>query len=728
MWRARFGMLLVLALLLAGLAGACGDSTGGGPLAGAGNDGSASGDDATVGGGDGPNLFNDAGEAGTAFAIAPLDQTIDVAFGQKTPTLQYSATIGGTPVHASFAIDRGEIADIDAASGVMTPGGKLGGKAKVTATYQNQQVTTSVTVRLHLVQNGDPSAGDAGGGAGGNGGVGGEGPGGPVDAQTQGVLQGNPAADSGLAWLYPYDKTVWPRGLLAPLLQWNAPRAYDAVFVHIVEDAFEYQGYFAKTAAPFVHHPVPQAAWTAMSYSNAGEDVLVTLIFAAGGQAYGPIQEKWKIASTSLKGTVYYNSYGTGLALNFCCTALGAKFGGATLAIKHGATDPVLVAGSSGGSAQCRVCHSVSADGSQLVTQHGDDYAASSAYGLQNNTETAMNPADFRFEFPALSPDGTFLFSNSAPLPATNPTQPSALYAVPSGSTIPSSGLPSGLRAGTPVFSPDGKHVAFNDYAGPSGDQKSLAAMDFAANAFSGFVTLHTPSSGKDIYPSFLPTNDAVVFELETASDGEFGATRNGSRGELWWVDLKTKTTARLDLLNGHGYVPTGPNNHGDDATLNYEPTVNPVPSGGYAWVVFTSRRRYGNVATIDPFWSDPRDHDISTTPTTKKLWVAAVDLNASPGTDPSHPAFYLPAQELLAGNSRGYWVVDPCQPDGTSCETGDECCGGYCKNVDGGFVCSHQPPPCSQEYDKCATDGDCCGSKQGIKCINGRCAQQSPQ
>ena len=66
------------------------------------------------------------------------------------------------------------------------------------------------------------------------------------------------------------------------------------------------------------------------------------------------------------------------------------------------------------------------------------------------------------------------------------------------------------------------------------------------------------------------------------------------------------------------------------------------------------------------------------------KLWVAAIDLNAPAGTDPSHPAFYLPAQELLAGNSRGYWVVDPCHVDLTSCETGDECCGGFCRPAPG--------------------------------------------
>ena len=167
-----------------------------------------------------------------------------------------------------------------------------------------------------------------------------------------------------------------------------------------------------------------------------------------------------------------------------------------------------------------------------------------------------------------------------------------------------------------------------------------------------------------------------------------------------------------------------------DDMTLNYEPTVNPVPSGGYAWVVFTSRRLYGNVATINPYWSDPRNEDLSSTPTTKKLWVAAIDLNATPGTDPSHPAFYLPAQELLAGNARGFWVVDPCQQDGTSCVTGDECCGGYCRAARGrrrAHVHATQPA-CSQEYEKCTTTADCCGANVGIQCIDGFCSQGSPK
>ena len=128
---------------------------------------------------------------------------------------------------------------------------------------------------------------------------------------------------------------------------------------------------------------------------------------------------------------------------------------------------------------------------------------------------------------------------------------------------------------------------------------------------------------------------------------------------------------------------------------------------------------------------SDPRNydwHDDVKASRPKKLWVAAIDLNAPAGTDPSHPAFYLPAQELHAGNARGFWTVDPCHPDGTGCETGDECCGGYCRpGGDGGaLICTNQQPSCSQEFEKCTTTADCCGAAAGITCINGFCSKSS--
>jgi hypothetical protein len=736
----RLGLFCVLVLALVATVAACGSSNSSGSFPPV-NDGGPP-RDGTAGGFDGPSLLGDAGGGDAPsgpLAIAPMNLSIPVAYGTQTPTVTFTATAGGVPAPASFSIDLGQIGTIGTSSGVLTPTGLVGGIAHVTATYGSQSVSTAITVTINLAQNGVPSGYDAGAGTGGIGGVGGAGPGGPVSAGGQTVLNGTPTMDTGLTFLYPYDKTVWPQGLLAPLLQWAPGMVgnYDAVYIHLSETGFDYKGYFAANASPFVNHPVLQQAWDTLSYSNQGGPVTVSLVFSSGGKAYGPLTETWTIAQATLTGTVYYNSYGTSLVTNYCAAANwngGATicFGGATLGIKHGNTSPVLVAGANspmGDQSGCRVCHSVAALGSQLVTQHGDNYAQASAYALAPPiTETVMGPANGLFAFPAVSPDGTTLFNNTGPLPGTTPAATSALYSIPSGNAVTTTGLPSGLAASTPVFSPDGKHLAFGDYGG---DKVSLASIDYdpTTQTFSNKQNLDTPTGGDtDLFPAFLPTNDAVIYEREL-SGSPYGATWSNSQGQLWWVDLKTHTAAELKNVNGEAYLPTAyGTNHATDWNVQYEPTVNPVVSGGYAWVVFTSRRLYGNVATQDPWLSDPRNYDPTSAPNCKKLWVAAIDINAKPGTDPSHPAFYLPAQELMAGNSRGYWVIDPCEKNGSSCLTGDQCCSGYCGPSDAGLVCGTPPAGCSTLGNKCVTNSDCCGSSTGTECIDGFCAMPTPQ
>ena len=63
------------------------------------------------------------------------------------------------------------------------------------------------------------------------------------------------------------------------------------------------------------------------------------------------------------------------------------------------------------------------------------------------------------------------------------------------------------------------------------------------------------------------------------------------------------------------------------------------------------------------------------------------------------------------AGNSRGFWALDPCQANGTSCLTGDQCCTGYCGPGEGGLVCGTQPPGCAVLGNKCTMTSDCCGA-----------------
>ncbi|HTV22037.1 MAG TPA: hypothetical protein VMG12_25280 [Polyangiaceae bacterium] len=719
--------------------------------------------------------------SGAGLTVAPdAAQTLLVTQGQALPNVVFTATLGGKPVNAAWSIDRGELGRITPAladTATFTPTGDFAGTVTVRAGLNGTILEREVHIRIAADQNG-PSAADAAQVAedvgeltsgGGIGGVGGEGLGAAVsDAATLAALRtpaGNGQAQ-GLAFSYPYDGTVFPRGILAPLIMWDwATHDADAISMHLetTSGSFSWTGVFgrpailAQTHGAFVRHPIPQDVWEAASASvggtsDSGPDRLVlSLVVARNGQAYGPISQTWTVAPARLSGTIYYNSYGSQLAKNEGDAVGGDhQFGGAVLSIKVGDTGPRLTAGSNGGTSACRTCHSVAAGGSRLVVQHGNAYASSSAYDLDaagGASETSMaNGA----RFPALTRDGDKALSPSG-----------QLLALPAGDVLPATGLATAFtNLGTPMFSPDSSLVAFNPMAGSgvTNPTQKLVVMKFddATNAFTDPVVVvdgtGRPAAERPGWPAFLPDGRSVVFQQQVAAGGDGNGdgalyTRRGAKAQIHWASASGSTVTPLDKLNGVGYLPhlesppavsctadgqtvgTIDPGHAEDHLTNYEPTVNPVASGGYSWVIFTSRRLYGNVATIPPFCSDPRGVDLVQNITTKKLWVAAVDVNGQPGSDASHPAFYLPAQELLAGNSRAFWVLDPCRADGASCETGDQCCNGYCQPGAGdALVCVNQPPAasCSMVQERCEKAADCCDSSN--VCVGGFCVLSGPR
>jgi hypothetical protein len=272
-----------------------------------------------------------------------------------------------------------------------------------------------------------------------------------------------------------------------------------------------------------------------------------------------------------------------------------------------------------------------------------------------------------------------------------------------------------------PTFAPDGSHVAFNHYDTGSGHSLAVMTFDQGSRTFAQLADVTSDPLSYLGWPSFTPDAAKLVYETATRQDY---ATWQGANGDLAVVDLASKASAKLDLLNGYSggktYLP-----YGDaEAHLNYEPTILPVAVGGYYWVVFTSLREYGNTIT------DPIAQDVFTR--RRKLWVAALDVPSASGAaagDVSHPAFYLPGQELAAGNMRGFWALDPCKAVGQACQSGAECCGGFCRPGAGGApVCVGTPTGCSQEYEACTKTADCCNSDQGFQCVNGHCAQPPPK
>ena len=69
-------------------------------------------------------------------------------------------------------------------------------------------------------------------------------------AHVQTALQGATTPDASVVWAYPYDGTVWPRGLLPPTLQWNGGAATDAYYVHVKSPTFELKDFTTATGAP----------------------------------------------------------------------------------------------------------------------------------------------------------------------------------------------------------------------------------------------------------------------------------------------------------------------------------------------------------------------------------------------------------------------------------------------------------------------------------------------
>jgi hypothetical protein len=527
---------------------------------------------------------------------------------------------------------------------------------------------------------------------------------GSLSTTVQGQLKAGGNGDSRFAWLYPYDQTIFPHGLLPPTLQFDGT-APDALYVHVSFSEFDYQGYYGKSSPGRL--TMSQLVWTALTLSaNAPVKVEVTKL--SGGSVSGPITETWGIAHGSLRGTIYYETYNSTLA--------GGLGGVGIMQIQPGASTPKVVRSGCG-----NVCHTASADGSTLVANTAFP-AGSASYDLKNNAATMMAEADDRFTYGGLYPDGSFAMS------ATNYRTwldtASGLFDTKTGANIPAPGWDGVVRnCGTAAFSPDGKYIAFNHEDTGGGHTLALMNFDLATHGFSGLVDVVTDPSTTLAWPAFTPDSQWIVYHAGSNAAFE---TDEGATGDISIVNRMTHTTHRLSALDG--YTGSGSQTYlpAQDPGLSFAPTVLPEAVGGYFWVVFTSHRSYGN--TLASMASDGQDAD-----DLGKLWVAAMDIPPTGGefpptvTDPSHPAFYLDGQESQADNLRGFWVLNPCKADGSGCQSGDDCCGGYCQGGEGGMpVCSSMAGGCSNEFDKCTTSSDCCNST--LQCIAGRCAQTTPQ
>ncbi len=685
---------LVLSSFVA-IAVACG---GGG--SGFNTDGGNGGDSSLVdGNGDGPGFNLQPDGSASAITIQPPSATLQ--YSGSPVSQQFTAYEQAQPISGvQWSIDNVQLGSIDS-TGLFKASGAIGGTSNVNAVKGTDTGTAQVTVQVQLTSN----PGNV-----------------PSNIITQ--LQGGGTSDASFKWLYPYDKTLWPRGLSGPMLQFGGS-AITYLWVHIqtASKSITYDGYYGASN-PARLDLSSDPIWNTVGQSaGAGDVVTISVTKMSGTAVTGPISETWNFAQGTLKGTVYYNSYDS---------ALGNGYG-AVLKIKPGpgAAASLLVGGTS---SKCTVCHTVSSNGNAMIAAN-TGYDTGALYDLTNNAAQSQARTDYVYNFPALNPDGSVVVSTvSDKIGGMWASTASAVYDG-KGNKLTTTGFENLVTyAATPSFSPDGTLFAFNNEGTPDEDnaspQNEIDMLNFNAKTttFSTKVKLVSDTNTSNLlgWPSFTPDSKFVVYDhhSSTSSEGISYGTWGGQRSALEMVDTNTKAVYMINALNGldannNPYLPFG----ADDENRNFEPNVLPLAAGGYFWVVFTSRRQYGN--TINSAETGTYGQDIR-----KKLWVAAIDINPTPGTDPSHVPFYLPGQEAPAGNMRGFWVLDPCEQNGNACDSGDECCNGFCRQVtasDGGTenVCVPPPGGCSHEYEKCTTSADCCDP--GESCINGFCGSIAP-
>ncbi|MGZ3454873.1 MAG: hypothetical protein ACXWUG_05680 [Polyangiales bacterium] len=685
----RGSLFLVILCAGAGAFAACSGAGGDEKL----GDGQGDVDGGTLDGGDDGGGFDPTETGGDKkvmkIEVTPASSTIDVVNGDTSKAsvaLKAIATMSdmSTAEIAScvWTVDRIDLGAMMSSSFVASGG--AGGVATVSCATLG--MTAKATITVNLKDSLDDGSG--------------------LDDTSKTDLLAATTADPAVTrLLYPYDLTVFPKGLEAPELMWNGGAASDVYAAVLETPGMTLTKYFK--APPPGRMTIPKAEWTKLLDSNvAGGTVQLTLYRlagGAGGTAFKSTTQHWTIANGSLKGTIYY------WRIN----------GGRVVRIKPGASAPDdFLKGSSGHS--CIACHSVSRDGSTIAAAYDGGWSPWATFDTTTGNEIKYSGTASGFE--AITPDGSLVVNGQS---GGMSGAPLGLNDAKTGASYEPSGVADFGLAVMPTFSNDGKTLAFSvrkdgNWLDFNQSDLSIATFDPTSKKF-GLAKVIRPSGGRAmIYPSFTPDDQWIAYE-----DGPMARTR-GNHAKLHLVNLDGSIDLPLEKLTNGGVVDA-------DKDLVHEPTFNPVLTGGYYWLVYVSERQYGNRLTKtlladattcgSPSWD-------ATPCRNKQLWVAAIDASPKAGTDPSHPGFWLPGQGLADQNMRGYWTLDVCKKLGDTCEAGFECCDGTCKSPDGmsAKVCIKPPPgTCAATGDKCTTTADCCDKAVGVECVGGVCGKKAP-
>lgn len=594
--------------------------------------------------------------------------------------------------NGTWSLPNNLAATVDAATGVVTATGRVGGRlelrVEVPSTLRALSATASVEVSVSRRV--------------------------MVDRLVPDVLEGfsRPAVDDAARRVtlhYPLDHAVIPSNLPAPDVQWSGGAAGDLFRVRLRKPHADVSAFLQHAGDGFRYHwPVDADVWRALLETDPADPLSVSVDRwdAAGSARIDGTPVTLSVARAVLSGTIYYWDLSAGRLMR-----IDAFTGARSLTIANPPRNPADTGN------RCVACHAVSRDGRYLSAELWGGDEPSAAFDLtsadlgNDPSPTVFGPStDLRYLFSTFSPDSAYLVINRG--------NEMRLLDRATGMVVPDSGLPA-TGAAHPEWSPDGMSVAM--ITGTNGGW----AVDFSrgdvtvvprvsATTFGAPRVIHRGNADAmpaadalvaDAHPTFSPDNRWVAFQHGTNSRG----------GNTTAAGVAVHYPGRLELTSVDSAADAAStvlaNANGAGEPSSYWPQFSPFDAGGYFWVAFYSRRDYGN-AQAGTRGSRRR-----------QIWVAAIANRPAAGADPSSVPYWLPGQDSAEENMSAYWAPVACRPNGTRCGVSSECCSGLCdRGTDGMFTCTPPPPAmCRREGATCTASSDCC---DGLMCFGNVCAR----
>lgn len=528
----------------------------------------------------------------------------------------------------------------------------------------------------------------------------------PTDIET--TFDGAAPGTEGPANIvYPLEGAVMPDNVYPPTVQWDPVGAEGDVFrVRVTKPSVTITAY-VPLGAGFGHGLlVPRTAWRSIAESEDDATVSITvdrLSTAAGTVTPGAAPRTMRLARGSIYGRVYYWVLNRGRT-----ETLDPITATTTVTVP---SPPPSVDGSG---SRCVACHSVSNEGRWLFGVRGGD---SFDVGFDLTTSLAADPAPTRWApSSALLTMGSFDPTSRYVVGVAGWSGPMRVLDADTGAEAPSTGLPT-AGASFPAWSHDGARVTYSGDVALAGDGHPISGnvyvlprtgatgLDFGAPTLvhDGSSLGTAPEGGTcDSHPVWPPDDAFVVFQHGPRTFSFVPGSAEVPAGALYRMAADGSGLVRLDAANG-----------GATGTSAYWPSFAPYITAEadgheYYWVAFYSRRDYGNEL------AGTRGRNL------RQLWIAAIDGDAPPGSDPSFVPYWLPGQDRDVNNISAYWAPEPCRVTGAACGTSGECCSERCDlGPDDMPICMPPPPgECRDVGETCGGDADCCSGR----CVGNVC------